>query len=378
MEGSRRIKTGPEAGSRICDWYDVGRKLHVSRTTGCELFAALHKPTGGLALMKAVDRQRLGRNYAQPVHLYSKLSHPHICQLLEVFDSAHFVMVCEIIDGLTLTDFMKHNGLAVSETQQVFHQLAAAVAHMHSEGVCHRNLCLDNVMLAAGATCNVKVIDFACAGPTLRALTRKMATATALYSAPELLGTTVEYYGAQTDVWALGVILHVLLTGKFPFTSEKAIREGSLSLPASLDDDAKALLRGCLAVDPAARLTADAVCQQPWVAAAADMLGGSVTTKSWSEPTVDAAVVEKLAELGMDAREVKAAVAEKRRDELTTAYFLMERMPPPGAADDPASDPAADPRTMSAPAAPATKSLDGASPRSIPPTVQEDAACPSA
>eukprot|EP00966_Prymnesium_polylepis_P169010 3907792-Prymnesium_polylepis.1 len=187
MEGGRRdsrIKTGPEAGSRICDWYDVGRKLHVSRTTGCELFAALHKPTGELALIKAVERARLGRNYAQPVHLYSKLQHPHICQLLEVFDSQHFLMVTEIIDGLTLTDFSAQVGLAPTETQQVFHQLAAAVAYMHSEGVCHRNICLDNVMLAAGPVCNAKLIDFACAGPTLRALTRKMGSPNVLYLAP--------------------------------------------------------------------------------------------------------------------------------------------------------------------------------------------------
>ena len=94
MEGSRRTK--PTAGngpaSRICDWYDVGRKLHASRATGCELHCALHKPTGELVAIKAVERAKLGRNYAQPVHLYGKLQHPHICQQLEVFDSQHFVM----------------------------------------------------------------------------------------------------------------------------------------------------------------------------------------------------------------------------------------------------------------------------------------------
>ena len=100
MEGRRGSKpTTPTAGSkptagtvRICDWYDVGRKLHVSRMTGSEIYCALHKPTGELVMMKSIERAKLGRNYGQPVQLYSKLQHPHICQLLEVFDSTHFVM----------------------------------------------------------------------------------------------------------------------------------------------------------------------------------------------------------------------------------------------------------------------------------------------
>ena len=180
-----------------------------------------------------MDRAKLGRNYGQPVQLYSKLQHPHICQVLEVFDSQHFVMVCEIIDGLNLSNFMKCNGLAHQESQQVMYQLSAAMSYMHGEGVCHRNISLDNVMLVSGPTCNVKLIDFANAGPSVRPLTRKMPTPTPYFLAPELFNATVEYYGAQVDVWAAGVVLHVLLTGKFPFTSEK-VRCRALAWPALL------------------------------------------------------------------------------------------------------------------------------------------------
>jgi len=380
MEGRRGSKPAQvEKSTRICDWYDVGRKLHASLVTGCEIFCALHKITGELVAIKAVDRAKLGRNYAQPVNLYSKLQHPHICQLLEVFDSQHFVMVCEIVDGMSLTDFMKNNGLAANESQQVMHQLSSAVAYMHSEGVCHRHLSLDNVMLAAGPTCNVKVIDFGNAGPTLRPLTRKMQTQHPLFSAPELFESTVEYFGAQTDVWAMGVILHVLLIGKFPFTTEKEIREKPLTLPDGFDEQAASLLRGMLNRDATARLTASAVLQQPWVAAGGEALGVNGVPNSWGEPQADEAVLSQLAQLGFDPAAVSEAVSGKKRDEFFTSYFLMERRPAPDPNDEPPPDPAEgeapDARSKTAPAVP-LGDLNGTTPRND--AGADAAVCPSA
>ena len=80
------IKTLPKpAGpTKISDWYSVGGQLHISKATGTEIVASLHLPTGEVVAMKAADRSRLSRNYAQSIALYSKLHHAHICQLLEV------------------------------------------------------------------------------------------------------------------------------------------------------------------------------------------------------------------------------------------------------------------------------------------------------
>ena len=78
--------------------------------------------------------------------------------------------------------------------------------------------------------------------------------------------------------------------------------------------------------DPSARLTADGVCQHPWVQRGAEALGSNAAVQSnkWSEPKAEPAVLEKLATLGMDTGAVSAAVSEKARNELWTAYCARD------------------------------------------------------
>eukprot|EP00966_Prymnesium_polylepis_P186491 4323023-Prymnesium_polylepis.1 len=121
-----------------------------------------------------------------------------------------------------------------------------------------------------------------------------------------------------------------------------------------------------LTVDPAARITSDAICKHAYVTRAAEILGVNVATKRWSEPSALPHVLDQLAELGLEPQAVSAAVGERQRNELFTAYFLMERRVP----HEPEEH--AD-RSMTAPAAPQAE-LGGTSPRGQIGTVDEGAA----
>ena len=146
---------------------------------------------------------------------------------------------------------------------------------MHAAGVCHRDIRLQNVMLREGERCCVKLIDFASCGPADKLVTRRT-TVVPVYAAPELLGhesgngrgstPLPEYSGKAVDVWALGVCIHVMLTGAFPFTSEAAVREGKLNaaLPQGTPG-VDTLLKGMLAADRASRLSSSDVVAHAWL-----------------------------------------------------------------------------------------------------------------
>uniref|UniRef100_A0A7S3BDE7 Protein kinase domain-containing protein n=1 Tax=Haptolina ericina TaxID=156174 RepID=A0A7S3BDE7_9EUKA len=202
---------------------------------------------------------------------------------------------------------------------------------MHNNGVCHRDLSLDNILLAAGPRCNIKLVDFDTCGPTGRPLTRKIERPSPIYLAPELLAASPEYQGAQTDIWALGVICHVLLTGKFPFVDEAAIRAAQFDLPPDLPVGAAELVHSMLRLDPSARPSADAVCTSAWVLAGSELAGGGLggigklSTSTWAAPKVDPQVLGQLVAMGAPAKAVQAAVDEDLHNELTTTHFLLER-----------------------------------------------------
>ena len=133
------------------------------------------------------------------VEKYAKLDHPHICQLYESFDSLRLLLVLEPFDGLPLSEFMAHVGCTHGEAQQIMRQTCAAIRHAHAAGVCHRDLRLESIMLRQGASCCVKVVDWACCGGVARPLSRRIPPSP--FCPPEARGAA-EYDGRLVDVWA--------------------------------------------------------------------------------------------------------------------------------------------------------------------------------
>ena len=84
---------------------------------------------------------------------------------------------------------------------------------MHARGIAHRDLKLDNILLNVD---KVKIIDFGFAAFCKEGEKLKIFCGTPSYMAPELV-RKAEYDGRQVDMWALGVLLFVMLTGTFPF-----------------------------------------------------------------------------------------------------------------------------------------------------------------
>ena len=136
--------------------------------------------------------------------------------------TAYFVM--EYLDGEALTDLIGRGGaIPMQEALQIIRQIASALGAAHARGIVHRDLKPDNVFLLkkAGNRRFVKVLDFGIAkvgGASSKLTKTGMVFGTPHYMSPEqAAGQSVDH---RTDIYALGVIMYEMFTGKVPFDAD--------------------------------------------------------------------------------------------------------------------------------------------------------------
>ncbi|HEX9698874.1 MAG TPA: protein kinase, partial [Acidobacteriota bacterium] len=219
----------------------------------------------------ASDPLRLAR-LEREARVLASLGHPHIATLYgyETAGTTRF-LVMELVDGKTLLERLRRGPLPLAEALQAGAQIAAALDRAHRRGIVHRDLKPANVMLTRDG---VKVLDFGLAKPlapvTVDGEGPTMATAmtqpgsfvgTLPYMAPEQLeGKVVD---TRADIFALGVLLYEMITGRRPFdganqasliaailtTQPAPIAQHVAAAPEGLDW----LVQRCLAADPEER-----------------------------------------------------------------------------------------------------------------------------
>ncbi len=198
----------------------------------------------------------------------SALNHPNICHIYEVGEAdGHSYIAMEHVGGRPLAQSIPAEGLPSETVLRYAVQLSDALAHAHERNVLHRDMKSANVMVTPEG--HVKVLDFGLAkravaesdegAMTVDSVTQAGAVAGTLhYLAPELLrGQPAD---ARSDIWALGVVLFEMATGKFPFSgktgfeiSAAILRESPQQLPARVPAGLRSIIGRCLAKEPAQR-----------------------------------------------------------------------------------------------------------------------------
>lgn len=187
----------------------------------------------GLAAIKFLHAGLLGRGgagrFAREGQILARLAHPHIARLLDAGiaePGEQPYLVLEYVDGLPLDQYCETQALKARERVALFQDVLAAVAHAHTKLILHRDLKPSNILVTSAG--EVKLLDFGIAkllhegedGSTdsdATELTRQAGRAfTPRYAAPEQVqGFDVS---TATDVYALGVLLYLLLSGQHPTT----------------------------------------------------------------------------------------------------------------------------------------------------------------
>jgi serine/threonine protein kinase len=222
----------------------------------------------------ALDTDRVAR-FQREAKLLASLNHPNIAAIygLEESDGTHF-LVMELIEGDTLRDRIKSGPIPVEEALKLALQMAEALEAAHEKGVIHRDLKPANIKVTPDG--KIKILDFGLAkayagdqenikpedSPTISAAATQQGVilGTAAYMSPEQArGKPVD---KRADIWAFGVVLFEMLTGKSLFSGEDVTstvarvleREPDFStLPKNLHFRIQLLLERCLKKDPKTR-----------------------------------------------------------------------------------------------------------------------------
>jgi len=180
----------------------------------------------GVVAIKFVNAVWIGQSGEQRFHLegsvLGRLNHPNIARLLDagVLEGSQPYLILEYVEGEAIDTYCNRHALGIQDRIRLFLNVLQAVAHAHSNLIVHRDVKPSNVFVARDGT--VKLLDFGIAklldgDLASAALTRANGFAlTPQYAAPEqLLGQSIT---TATDVYALGLLLYLLLTGVDPIS----------------------------------------------------------------------------------------------------------------------------------------------------------------
>eukprot|EP01098_Paradermamoeba_levis_P003709 TRINITY_DN1659_c0_g1_i2.p1 TRINITY_DN1659_c0_g1~~TRINITY_DN1659_c0_g1_i2.p1 ORF type:complete len:354 (-),score=125.62 TRINITY_DN1659_c0_g1_i2:80-1141(-) len=268
----------------VTDVYDFGKKL------GSGAFSIVHeginKKSGDRVAIKVVKKAVLKGDdiitLKREVENLRKLDHPNILKLYDVFESQdEFFLIMELVEGKELFDKIIEKGnYSERDASICIRQIVGAIEYLHSQGIAHRDLKPENLLSSGeGENERVKVADFGLS-KNFGEDRLKTSCGSPGYVAPEVL-TCDSPYDKAVDMWSIGVILYILLCGYPPFFAEddpslfKKIMDVDYNFDGEewdeISETAKELIKKLLTKDPAVRLTASQMKEDPWVKGETDV-----------------------------------------------------------------------------------------------------------
>jgi serine/threonine protein kinase/tetratricopeptide (TPR) repeat protein len=255
---------------RVIGHYAIERLIGVGGMG--EVYCARDRELGRTVAIKIAlenDADAAARLRREAQHA-SQLNHPNISHIYEVgtADGRPFIAM-ELVDGRRLCDAIPAGGLPTADVVSYGVQIADALAHAHAGGVIHRDLKSANVMVTRDG--RVKVLDFGLARRHSEGHLRNLSQSKSKLSEEGVAAGTLPYMtpeafrggdiDATSDVWALGVVLYEMASGRLPFAGTTGfeligaiLHEPPASLPAHVPVALRDIILKCLAKDPRERV----------------------------------------------------------------------------------------------------------------------------
>ncbi|KAF0749667.1 serine/threonine-protein kinase PAK mbt [Aphis craccivora] len=199
----------------------------------------------------------------------------HHANIVDMYDSFlvgdELWVVMEYLEGGALTDMVTHTRMDEEQIATVCKQCLKALAYLHSQGVIHRDIKSDSILLTTDG--RVKISDFGfCAQVSQELPKRKSLVGTPYWMSPEVISRLP--YGPEVDIWSLGIMVIEMVDGEPPFFNEpplQAMRRIRDMPPPKLKNSNKisprlqGFLERLLVRDPAQRATAAELLQHPFL-----------------------------------------------------------------------------------------------------------------
>lgn len=239
---------------------------------------ATHRELGRRFAVKSFSKRQLSSkqrdDLRREVEVYLALDHPHVARLEYVYEEdLEIMLVMELLEGGEVHERLLDRGVYTeADAAGAVQQMLLAVSYLHSKGMIHRDIKLQNFLYYRTDSTVLKLIDFGFAkywNESSELLTK--ACGTPDFVAPEVLDNA---YSAKADMWSVGVCAYMLLTGYAPFPG-KTVDQVFSKIKARdvawckqfflLSEEAQAFVKSLMNFDPNLRLSAGQALEMPWM-----------------------------------------------------------------------------------------------------------------
>ncbi|XP_042321263.1 NUAK family SNF1-like kinase 2 [Sceloporus undulatus] len=257
--------------------HNLRRHYEFLETLGKGTYGKVKKArerSGKMVAIKSIRKDKIKDeqdliHIRREIEIMSSLNHPHVIAVHEVFENnSKIVIVMEYASKGDLYDYIaERQRLTEQEARHFFRQVVSAIYYCHKNGIVHRDLKLENILLDANG--NIKIADFGLSNVFQQDRLLQTFCGSPLYASPEIVNGR-PYKGPEVDSWSLGVLLYILIHGAMPFdghdykTLVKQITSGDYREPTKLSD-ACGLIRWMLMVNPERRATIEDIASHWWV-----------------------------------------------------------------------------------------------------------------
>ena len=245
-----------------------------------KVYKVIYIPLNQVRAMKVVKKDSINfqddnQQFLKEIEMLMNLDHPNIIKIYEYYvDDLNYYVIMEFAEGGELYDqIYQLQNFKEKHAAMIMKQILSAVCYMHSKGIVHRDLKPENIMLESKSSgdLSIKLIDFGTSNFIKKNEKLSMKVGTPYYIAPEILKQS---YTNKCDIWSVGVILYMLLSGNPPFDGTddqsilKKVKIGKYKMEGEewnrVSNEAKDLIKQMLTFNPEERISAEEALKHPW------------------------------------------------------------------------------------------------------------------
>ena len=304
--------------------YVLENDFRILKSLGCGAFGevrlASHLPTHTQVAVKLIAKKENGLAHNIPeVEILQSLEHRNIVRFYHFIDTQKITsVVMEYVEGQDLEMFIRDiDYLKEEEARPIFQQVVRAVHFLHERLIAHRDIKLENILIDGAG--NIKLCDFGLATRLTEGERLTQVCGTLVYMAPEMLAGE-PYDGLAVDMWSLGVVLYVLLTGIFPYEEttcpalHRLITNTSYPTPYHLSKPCLVTIAHLLTVPSQHRITICQLLDRRW-------LGPIEEHEEPASKEIHLRVVETMCTIGYTCEEIVSSLRHRQPNNKVRATY---------------------------------------------------------